>query len=454
MTAHDRLEVEGDAKPRPERSCRQLGTTSQRSSALGWLVKLAVPVAAVCWGVQSLVALGATTQGDARSWPDDQALRTMRSPHLFASPHMSQKLHECCVSGGESTRSWCCERCCASTAKDGAVFLTTDDARELRRLDVQHPRQQASAAAPLRRQPCEIPRIESRLSLADFMSEYHDTPAILGVGTGIGTLPRPITPRMIAELQPGPSSLVHCLCNPQHGSNFEDKFLGTAGTGSLQLLRNHSKRYCLWQLPLFAELFLGDPSPHAARRENPFVPGQPILEEELTAHLALAKALHFQCRVAGSKDGQGLIDGIVNSLGGGSPWWGANLRGANFHSAAAWFSTAGSRTPLHIDTETQFLVQLQGEKHVTLFPNMGPSPHEARHLKELAIARGGALNLTTVGTELAKLNMSLAEEAPNGAQRCVLRPGEVLWMPLGVHHDIFSFDSSLSLSLRFNALDA
>ena len=48
---------------------------------------------------------------------------------------------------------------------------------------------------------------------------------------------------------------------------------------------------------------------------------------------------------------------------------------------------------------------------------------------------------------------SFEEEAPGGVQRCLLEPGDVLWMPSFTVHDVFSLDSpSVALNMRFLSL--
>ena len=48
-----------------------------------------------------------------------------------------------------------------------------------------------------------------------------------------------------------------------------------------------------------------------------------------------------------------------------------------------WVATRHTRTPLHADDQMQFLVQLQGSKHITLFPKI-KSPKDSRNLIRLA----------------------------------------------------------------------
>ena len=112
----------------------------------------------------------------------------------------------------------------------------------------------------------------------------------------------------------------------------------------------------------------------------------------VVANEELAKALAFQCRVG---DGNGIEDttaasnkllrrivaSLGSSIGAGAgdsmdisgavetSWWGANLK-ERFIAAVMWVGTQGTRTPLHADDRPQFLIQLAGDKHVTLFPKI------------------------------------------------------------------------------------
>ena len=125
----------------------------------------------------------------------------------------------------------------------------------------------------------------------------------------------------------------------------------------------------------------------------------------------------------------------------------------------------------------QWLVQIEGTKHVSVFPNMTRLPHvERQRLKGLAAAHGGPFHSSAFGTAYSDGNLAARSRADmegkpgaasshrlyewtnqdtaeaRGVQRCLLQPGEVLWLPDGVSHDIFSLDASMTLNMRFGGL--
>ena len=77
----------------------------------------------------------------------------------------------------------------------------------------------------------------------------------------------------------------------------------------------------------------------------------------------------------------------TSSSTGPPSWWGAQNLRDNFGAAVLWVSTQHTRTPLHADDQPQFLVQLHGSKHVTLFPHIR-TPKDSRNLIRLAWAQG------------------------------------------------------------------
>ena len=369
------------------------------------------------------------------------------APHLFTAPHVYRQLqaHDFGLR--------------ANRGQDNVdlQFLSQDNLSALRSLvDSHHAAKHAIPAEELRQQACDIPRVEMPMSLGDFMLEYGGAPAVISAVSGVGSLPFPVTARLIKQLEPE-RSLTPCL-----GTNF-------ASTQNAQGLT--PKRYCLWELPLFVELLLGNNrSTTDGPAEIPDSVGAP------TDDLELSQALDFQCRVeatritddAGSGDPRlRSIRTIVDSLGSTSPtpkrgsdrhaaagsWWGAaNLDDKqHIHSAWLWLSTALTRTPLHADDQMQWLVQLQGTKLVTVYPETAKiSATEAQRLMYKAKAYGGPFvqrrdNTTQEGPTTENT------DSPT-VQRCLLQPGEVLWLPAGVMHDIFAIDASISLNVRFNRL--
>ena len=330
-------------------------------------------------------------------------------------------------------------------------FLTRADVQSLNDLRYLEQHSMASASS-LWSQACEIPRLDTRLPLRQFLRRHKKHRAvIISAETGIGKLPFDITPEMIANLQ-SEAALAHCLCRPEHGTNFQNRPADTSDAN----LGIRSKRYCLWQLPLFATVILGNAT-EAMTYTNPYNLAL-VKEHELLSNPELAKKLAFQCRVGTGNFHSGkmshndkLLKTLVHSLGKSNrgdkgSWWGRILEDDKiFDSATLWLSSNATRTPLHADAKTQFLVQLQGTKHVTVLPH---GTKGSPRWEYIAASHGGPLNATLLRAEMSQTGP--ADEM----QQCLLRPGDILWMQAGVEHDVFALDPSLSLNMRFNQLSA
>lgn len=358
-------------------------------------------------------------------------------PHLFTTPQVYQAL----VAQPSLLQA-------KNTAGQAIQFLTREDVQTLSG-DID---EQAKAhASSLWDQRCEIPRVDTRLSLRQFARRYKNYPAvILSAETGIGKLPFRITPDLIASLQPE-GALTQCLCRPEHGTNFQDRPADTSDAN----VGDRTKRYCLWQLPLFARTVLSNATETTARIDHN---GQVSVDEhELLSNPELAKSLLFQCRVGAGNFHSGkttqnkkLVQTIAHSLGKSkrnakTSWWNSALDDEkNFDSATLWLSSNFTRTPLHADAKMQFLVQLQGTKHVTLLP--ASMRATTTRLQQIAASHGGAINATLLRAEMSR------KESDDEMQQCLLRPGEVMWMQPGVEHDVFALDASISLNIRFNQL--
>lgn len=382
------------------------------------------------------------------------------APHLFTAPYVYRQLQ-----ADQFALS-------ADRKDEDLQFLSQDDLSALRDLaDSHRAAKYAIPAEELREQACDIPRVENPISLDNFMLEYGGAPAVISALSGVGSLPFQVTARLIKQLQPE-GSLSPCLCFPKNGTNF---FENRPGSKRHDETASSPKRYCLWQLPLFVELFLDHERSTTGGPARIPDSAEALTDDQLVSNLELAQALDFQCRVGVTRfrddnadPRQRLVRTIVNSLGSTSPaprrgadlhaaagsWWGrANLDDEQYiHSAMLWFSTAFTRTPLHSDNRMQWLVQLQGTKHVTVYPNTTEiSVTEARRLKLMANAYGGPFDSTRHDNAT---NAGPAGEnvGSSRVRHCLLQPGEVLWLPDGVMHDIFAIDASLSLNIRFNTL--
>lgn len=363
-------------------------------------------------------------------------------PHLFVVPPLFEKI----IQDGKKI---------VDTQGKGAdgSFLTMDDVKAIRQAQSRYVkgRKAVAAANEAELERCDVPRVDStKLSFSDFLRRFRHRPAIIhntGTAGAAGSLPFKLTPELVEEQLP--QGILHpCLCRPQHGSNFHD---ATSDDDAVKVTAVAEKRYCLWQLPVFFKLLLSNRTRSKAAAAR------------LVSNSELARKLPFQCRVGRSGNPQNgpLIELVVQNLGKAtvspsgsrqSSWWGPlELQRPHFDSATLWLSTGGTRTPVHMDHHAQFLVQLQGTKHVTLLPGLAASRGAAR-FKDLALARGGMLDMRTIEEELAEAGEVLDDVLPSGAMRCKLQAGEVLWMPPELHHDVYAMEASISLNVRFNTL--
>lgn len=103
-----------------------------------------------------------------------------------------------------------------------------------------------------------------------------------------------------------------------------------------------------------------------------------------------------------------------------------------------FLSSPGSMTPFHFDPEHNILLQLRGNKTMTVFPPgderfADPTAHETYH-------RGGPRNL------------AWAEAMANGGNRVELAPGEAVYVPVMAPHFVRNGDAaSVSLSITWRS---
>lgn len=102
--------------------------------------------------------------------------------------------------------------------------------------------------------------------------------------------------------------------------------------------------------------------------------------------------------------------------------------------SAIWLSTAGSRTVMHFDPWPSILYQFQGSKHVMI----GPPDDEAFLVGSVNV---GAPN-TMGGGHLNHFPQS------SRLQHCLLKPGEMLFIPPGWRHDVYTVTPSVSVGIR------
>ncbi|XP_053132471.1 bifunctional peptidase and arginyl-hydroxylase JMJD5 isoform X2 [Hemicordylus capensis] len=104
----------------------------------------------------------------------------------------------------------------------------------------------------------------------------------------------------------------------------------------------------------------------------------------------------------------------------------------------AWLGPAGTVSPLHQDPQQNFLVQVMGRKYIRLY-----SPQESAKL----YSHEGHLlhNTSQVDPEAPDLAKFPKFEAA-ASQACVLRPGQVLFIPARYWHYVRALDTSFSVS--------
>lgn len=105
-----------------------------------------------------------------------------------------------------------------------------------------------------------------------------------------------------------------------------------------------------------------------------------------------------------------------------------------------WIGGKGCRTPLHFDHNHNFLVQVDGKKHVTLFP-----PSQSPNLYPAA---GDVLeHCSRVNVFAPDLkNYPLFQEAERHKSQLLLQPGDTLFIPSGWWHSVESLEPSISVN--------
>ena len=97
-----------------------------------------------------------------------------------------------------------------------------------------------------------------------------------------------------------------------------------------------------------------------------------------------------------------------------------------------WFSTLGTRTPLHNDPSDSFLAQLAGAKSLIVLP--GPPSPELSPLLLRLIGRHGASDGATLQETYSGIAAAMLKYA--GAMYADLHPGDMLYLPALWLHDI------------------
>jgi lysine-specific demethylase 8 len=107
-------------------------------------------------------------------------------------------------------------------------------------------------------------------------------------------------------------------------------------------------------------------------------------------------------------------------------------------SVNAWIGPRRTVTPLHTDPHHNLLCQVYGTKAVVLFP-----PSESANM--YPFQTGLSTNSSQVDARRPDL-LQFPGFANAAGLRCVLRPGQVLYLPVGWWHYVESLSPSISVS--------
>ncbi|CAH1994873.1 unnamed protein product [Acanthoscelides obtectus] len=104
----------------------------------------------------------------------------------------------------------------------------------------------------------------------------------------------------------------------------------------------------------------------------------------------------------------------------------------------AWFGPAGTVSPLHQDPKNNILSQVFGRKQVLLY-----SPDDSPHL----YPHEGKLLSNTAQVDPLKPDLSRFPEFHKAKMyKCLLEPGEMLFIPVKWWHHVVAIDKSFSVS--------
>lgn len=111
-----------------------------------------------------------------------------------------------------------------------------------------------------------------------------------------------------------------------------------------------------------------------------------------------------------------------------------------------WISGKGCKTPLHYDSSDNFLVQLMGKKHITLFP-----PSESANLYPAvddSLPHCSRINIFYPDLSSFPLYMN----AIKSKSEFDLHPGDMLYIPIGWWHAVESVETSASINFWWRSI--
>jgi hypothetical protein len=112
-----------------------------------------------------------------------------------------------------------------------------------------------------------------------------------------------------------------------------------------------------------------------------------------------------------------------------------------------WIGAAPSLTVTHYDSEDNFLAQISGRKQVTLFPSS-----QLRQLYPYPVW-GGAMNHSQVDIDRPDL-ARFPRFAVATPYRCMLGPGEMLYIPIHWWHQVRTVETGASVNMWWQPLPA
>ncbi|XP_072029899.1 uncharacterized protein [Amphiura filiformis] len=119
----------------------------------------------------------------------------------------------------------------------------------------------------------------------------------------------------------------------------------------------------------------------------------------------------------------------------------------NCKTMQLWIGTRGNITPLHYDRNHGLLAQISGRKELVLFSHEDTAflyPHPTYSDR----AHTSRINLRRINeSSYAALFSKLKEAQP---YTCILKPGELLYMPPFWWHDVTSLDNCVSVTLPWD----
>ena len=110
-----------------------------------------------------------------------------------------------------------------------------------------------------------------------------------------------------------------------------------------------------------------------------------------------------------------------------------------------WVGGKGCVSPLHYDFSSNFLMQIEGRKKLTLF-----SPNNSQFLYPSKNKGEEHLSLLDI-KNVNLLQFPLFKNA--NAFNCILNPGDVLYIPPGWWHQVESLDFCISINIWFERFD-